>query len=116
MRHAWYQLRLLADKRLEGLLLLGRRHTLAAPHYAAHPEWRLAQIGDPHVGVKRPHPSCAVLPHDEFQVIVSRRQDKTRVVLHILSTHLLRAIYCQLHRVAQAPDWEFSALLHLADN
>ena len=58
------------------------------------------QIRNIQIRLKRAHPPRLILPHHKFHVILSRWQADPSVILHILLLHLRRAIYCQLHRIA----------------
>ncbi len=120
MRHIRHQLRLILNQRIRALFLRRVRHrrTQTAQHHRTHPQRRLAQIRHLHIRLERAHAPRLIFAHDKFQMIISGSKHKPGVVLHIFPPHLLRAVYRQLHRVAQLSDWHaaFLADPHFAND
>jgi len=116
MRNVRNQFHLVPDERIRPGLLARNRSAQAAQHYRAHFQRSLAKVGNLHVRLEGTNSPRLILPNDEFQMVAAGCKHESGVVLHVLPADLLRAINCQLYRVAQLSDREFSPFTNFTDD
>jgi len=116
MRNVGNQFHLVPDEWICPVFLVRDRSTQAAQHHRAHFQRHVAKVGDLHVRLERTHPACLILADDKLQVVAARSKYETRIVLHVLAAHLLRALHGQFHSVAQLPNAQLPATESFPDD